>query len=156
MIYSNLAQFLTAFVKQYSSAVCPGPYQGGLCLERAIWVRAARQVCCPQQRHYFPKRFLNCWHSSFFYDSSCPTFQGVLESSCLQFCLPRNCCLKFFQLSFPWTHISNSFHCNKEGGLVQLFIPFYKVAFLCQLLSPSFNCLRSEGSIHFLLSWKDD
>lgn len=55
---------------------------------------------------YFPKRFLNCWHSSFFYDSSCPTFQRALESSCLQFSLPRSCCLKFFQLSLPQAYIS--------------------------------------------------
>lgn len=97
---------ITAFVKQYSSPVCPGPYQENSCLERAIKVRAARQVYCPQQRHYFLR---DSWtvDTVLFYDSSCPTFQWVLESSCLQFCLPRNCCLKFFQLSFPWIYISN-------------------------------------------------
>ena len=42
-----------------------------------------------------------------FYDSSCPTFQRALESSCLQFALRRNCCLKFFRLSLPQAYISN-------------------------------------------------
>lgn len=104
----------TAFVKQYSSPVCRGPYQEDSCLERAIKVRAARQVYCPQQRHCFPKRFLNCWHSSFFMTAPVLLFSECWRAHACSSVCPGTAVWIFFSFPFPGLTLVTSFTATRR------------------------------------------